>query len=87
VTAQVQADRIAFKNLGADAVASPTELGVRSAAEVAEVADEITDSSTTTPSGHTSRMAWPSSWSLTTSGRCAFPGLSARRSMPVTGFR
>jgi hypothetical protein len=43
VTAQVQADRIQLKNLGAEALARLTELGVRSAAEVAEVAEEIAD--------------------------------------------
>ena len=43
VTAQAQADRIQLKNLGAEAVARLTELGVRSASEVAEIADEIAD--------------------------------------------
>ena len=43
VTAQVRADRIAFKNLGAEAVARLGELGVRSASELAEVAEEIAD--------------------------------------------
>ena len=43
VTALVQADRIVFKNLGAEAVARLGELGVRSASEVAEVAEEIAD--------------------------------------------
>jgi hypothetical protein len=43
VTAQAQGDRIALKNLGAEAVARLTELGVRPAADVAEIAEEIAD--------------------------------------------
>ena len=43
VTAQVQADRIVFKNLGADGVGRLTESGVRSSSAVAEVADVIAD--------------------------------------------
>jgi hypothetical protein len=43
VTAQAQGDRIALKNLGAEAVARLTELGVRSASEVIEIAEEIAD--------------------------------------------
>jgi hypothetical protein len=43
VSSQAQADRIQLKNLGAEAVTRLTELGVRSASEVAEIADELAD--------------------------------------------